>query len=82
MEVFLNGSVVGLQRVAAPDANGVRHPFTVAWAQYHDVSGGILMKAQGLGAEQVHGTMDNTDAYRVMYSVLFGPLPGREGDRP
>jgi alkaline phosphatase len=60
--------------LAQPDANGVRHPFTIAWAQYHDVSGGILMKADGLGAEQVHGTMDNTDVYRVMYSVLFGPL--------
>jgi alkaline phosphatase len=61
--------------LAEPDANGVRHSFAIAWAQYHDVSGGILMKAAGLGAEQVHGTMDNTEAYRVMYSVLFGPLP-------
>jgi alkaline phosphatase len=64
--------------VAEPDANGVRHPFAITWSQYHDVSGGILMKAEGLGAEQVHGTMDNTEAYRVMYSVLFGPLPGAE----
>ncbi|MBT8477474.1 MAG: alkaline phosphatase, partial [Gemmatimonadetes bacterium] len=63
--------------LAEPDANGVRHPFAIAWAQYHDVSGGILMKAQGLGAERVRGTMDNTEAYRVMYSVLFGPLPRR-----
>ncbi len=67
--------------LAAPDANGVRHPFTIMWAQYHDVSGGILMKADGLGAEQVHGTMDNTDVYRVMYSVLFGPLPAPRTDR-
>jgi alkaline phosphatase len=64
--------------VAQPDANGVRHSFAIAWAQYHDVSGGILMKAEGLGADQVHGTMDNTDVYRVMYPVLFGPLPGSE----
>jgi len=61
--------------VAQPDANGVRHSFAITWAQYHDVSGGILMKADGFGADQVHGTMDNTEAYRVMYSVLFGPLP-------
>ena len=60
--------------LAEPDANGVRHSFAIMWAQYHDVSGGILMRAQGLGADQVHGTMDNTEAYRVMYSVLFGPL--------
>lgn len=26
-------------------------------------------------ADQVHGTIDNTDAYLVMYSVLFGLLP-------
>lgn len=61
--------------VAQPDANGIRHSFAVTWAQYHDVSGGILMKADGLGADQVQGTMDNTEAYRVMYSVLLGPLP-------
>lgn len=68
--------------MAAPDANGVRHPFTVVWAQYHDVSGGILMRADGLGAAQVHGTLDNTDVYRVMYSALFGPLPAHEGGQP
>lgn len=62
--------------VAEPDAMGARHPFVITWAEYRDVSGGILMKAVGLGADQVHGTMDNTEAYRVMYSVLFGPLPG------
>jgi len=59
--------------LAQPDARGVRHPFAITWAQYHDVSGGILMRAVGLGADQIHGTMDNTDVYRVMYSVLFGP---------
>jgi len=62
--------------LAQPDANGVRHSFAIMWAQYHDVSGGILMKADGLGADQVHGTMDNTDVFRVMHAVLFGTLPG------
>jgi alkaline phosphatase len=65
--------------VAQPDANGVRHSFAITWAQYHDVSGGILMKAQGLGADQVHGTMDNTEVYRVMYSVLFSQPESAEG---
>lgn len=61
--------------LAQPDARDNRLPFVITWAQYHDVSGGILMRATGLGAEQVHGTMDNTELYRVMYAVLFGPLP-------
>ena len=68
--------------MAQPDANGIRHSFAVTWAQYHDVSGGIIMKADGLGADQVHGTMDNTEAYRVMYSVLFGSLPARQEAQP
>lgn len=57
---------------AAPDRAGVRWPFAIAWTSFHDALGGILMRAAGLGAERVHGTMDNTDAYRVMYGVLFG----------
>ncbi|HEX9632944.1 MAG TPA: alkaline phosphatase [Gemmatimonadales bacterium] len=57
---------------APPDRAGARWPFAIAWTSYHDGLGGILMRAAGLGAEQVHGTMDNTDAYRVMYAVLFG----------
>jgi len=61
--------------LAQPDANGVRHPFVITWAEYSDLSGGILMKADGLGADRVRGTMDNTEVYRVMYSVLLGPLP-------
>jgi alkaline phosphatase len=57
---------------AAPDRSGRRWPFAIAWMSFHDGLGGILMRAAGHGSEQVHGTMDNTDAYRVMYRVLFG----------
>jgi len=57
---------------AAPDRAGSRWPFAVAWVSYHDALGGILMRAAGHGSEQVRGTMDNTDAYRVMYRALFG----------
>jgi alkaline phosphatase len=57
---------------AAPDRAGIRWPFAIAWMSYHDGLGGILMRAAGFGADQVRGTMDNTDAYRVMYRVLFG----------
>jgi len=65
--------------LAQPDARGVRLPFVVTWAEYRDVSGGILMKAAGMGGERLHGTMDNTEAYRLMYSVLLGPLPQDPG---
>jgi len=57
---------------APPDRAGGRWPFAIGWTSFHDGLGGILMRAAGLGAERVHGTMDNTDAYRVMYGVLFG----------
>jgi alkaline phosphatase len=61
--------------LAQPDARGVRLPFLITWADYSDLSGGILVRAEGLGADQVSGTMDNTEIYRVMYNVLLGPLP-------
>jgi alkaline phosphatase len=57
---------------AAPDRAGRRWPFAIAWVSFHDALGGVLMRAAGHGAELVHGTMDNTDAYRVMYRALFG----------
>jgi len=57
---------------AAPDRAGHRWPFAITWTSFHDALGGILMRAAGQDAEQVHGTMDNTDAYRVMYRALFG----------
>jgi alkaline phosphatase len=58
--------------VAPPDRAGRSWPFAVAWATYHDGTGGILLRAAGLGADEVRGTMDNTDVYRVMYRTLFG----------
>jgi alkaline phosphatase len=58
--------------VAPPDGEGRSWPFAVAWSTYHDGAGGILLRAAGYGADRVHGTMDNTDVYRVMYRALFG----------
>jgi alkaline phosphatase len=69
------GGAGGELFLAAPDASGRRLPFAVAWAAYADVSGGILVRADGLHSDRVAGTMDNTDVYRVLYRVLLGPLP-------
>jgi alkaline phosphatase len=57
---------------SAPDQFGVRHPFVITWASRMDTSGGIVIRAAGEKADHVRGTMDNTDIYRVMRSVLFG----------
>ncbi|MBS7790580.1 alkaline phosphatase [Roseococcus sp. SDR] len=64
--------------LSAPDRNGVRHPFAIAWSTLTDVSGAILVRAVGLNAERVSqaGTMDNVDVYRLMYRTLFGRDPG------
>lgn len=56
---------------SAPDQLGVRHPFVVTWASRNDTSGGIVIRAAGAGSESIRGTMDNTDIYKTMRSVLF-----------
>jgi alkaline phosphatase len=56
---------------SAPDQFGVRHPFVITWASKLDVSGGIVIRAAGRGSERIRGTMDNTDIYKTMRTVLF-----------
>lgn len=56
---------------SAPDQFGVRHPFVITWASKLDVSGGIVIRAAGRGSEKIRGTMDNTDIYKTMRTVLF-----------
>ncbi len=60
--------------LSAPDREGNRLPFAVAWATRHDVAGGVVAGAKGLNAELLTelGVVDNTDIYRVMYYTLFG----------
>ena len=60
--------------MSAPDAQGVSHPFGIAWVGYNDVAGGILVRADGLNHDLVTPLMDNTDVYAVMYRTLFGPM--------
>lgn len=62
--------------LAPADRFGKRLPFGICWANDGDLSGGILVRATGLNASLVRGSMDNTDVYRVMYRTLFGRMPG------
>lgn len=68
--------------VAAPDAKGRRLPFYVVWATGDDVSGGILVRAEGLHAETVRGSMDNTRIAALMRRALLASdgraTPGSE----
>jgi hypothetical protein len=43
-----------------------------------DVSGGVLVRAEGLNSELVHGSFDNTDVARVIRATLFGGTPTGE----
>lgn len=58
--------------LAAPDRNGVRLPFRVAWATGDDGSANVVARAAGLNANFVSGSFSNVDVYRVMYLTLFG----------
>jgi alkaline phosphatase len=57
--------------LAAPNREGVRLPFAVAWGSKIDNAGSVLARAIGRKAERVQGNLDNTDVYRVLYEALF-----------
>lgn len=58
--------------LSAPDRDGVRHPFAIAYLGTDDVAGGILVRAAGINADRLKPVMDNTDLYRLMHATLFG----------
>ncbi len=58
--------------VAAADQFGNRWPFAIAWASYYDVSGGVVVRAEGLNSHLVRGTMDNTEVAELMRMTLVG----------
>lgn len=60
--------------VSKPDKLGRVFPFVVAWSTTDDVSGSVLVRASGLNAEHVKGSVDNTDIYKFMYLTLFGKM--------
>ncbi len=57
---------------AAPDRNGVSFPFAITWAAYGDVSGAILVRAEGLNSHLVHGNIGNDELTNLMRLTLFG----------
>jgi alkaline phosphatase len=61
--------------VAAPDREGRRLPFAVAWASLEDAGDPVVVRAAGPNSELVRGNLDNTDLYRIMYTTLFGQTP-------
>ncbi len=61
--------------MAAPDRNGLSMPFRIQWAAQDDVTGGILVRAEGLNAHRVQGSMDNTEIAPLIRRTLFGPTP-------
>ncbi|MGC1480628.1 MAG: alkaline phosphatase [Chthoniobacterales bacterium] len=61
--------------LSAPDAAGIRHPFVISWSSFNDTSGGIVVRAAGHNSDQVSGSFDNTDVYRVMRKTLFESPP-------
>ena len=65
---------------SAPDRNGRRYNFGIAWVGGPDFPGAITAKAHGLNARLLPTTVDNTDVYKIMYETLFGTrLSGNTG---
>lgn len=58
--------------VSKPDKNGKSFAFGIAWSCFGDVTGSVIARAHGLNADRMHGKIDNTDIYRIMYLTLFG----------
>ncbi|MFZ1520376.1 MAG: alkaline phosphatase [Ignavibacteriaceae bacterium] len=58
--------------VSKPDKNGKVFPFGIAWSGFGDLTGSVIARAHGLNADRMHGKIDNTDIYRIMYLTLFG----------
>ncbi len=58
--------------LAQPDRAGVRLPFVVVWGTTLDAAGGVLVRAEGLNAQYVKGTLDNTKIAELIRLTLFG----------
>ncbi len=66
------GGTGGPPFMAAPDAAGRSLPFAITWAAQDDVTGGVLVRGEGLHAELIRGNMDNTHIAKLIRLTLFG----------
>ena len=66
----INGSG-GEPFISQPDAYGNRHPFGIAWPTTYDMPGSVVAKASGYGSDRMGSTLDNTEPYQLIRSVLF-----------
>lgn len=66
------GGTGTLPFISKPDKSGKTFPFGIAWSGYGDLTGSVIARAHGLNADKMHGKIDNTDIYRIMYLTLFG----------
>lgn len=57
--------------LAAPDRSGRRLPFGVVWAGFDDVSGGVVVRGDGLNSHLICGSFDNTRVAELMRQTLF-----------
>jgi alkaline phosphatase len=59
--------------LAGPDRFGQRMPFAICWASIDDdFAGGVVVRAEGLNADQIHGSFDNTRIAEMIRLTLFG----------
>lgn len=58
--------------ISKPDKYGRTFAFGIAWSAFGDLTGSVVARAHGLNADRMHGKIDNTDIYRIMYLTLFG----------
>lgn len=59
--------------LAGPDRFGQRMPFAIYWASANsDFSGGVVVRGEGLNAEQIRGSFDNTRVAELIRLTLFG----------
>ncbi|WP_201029055.1 alkaline phosphatase, partial [Cylindrospermopsis raciborskii] len=61
--------------VAKNSIDGPMGNFGIAWVGTPDFPGSIVSKAYGMNANQLPGTVDNTQIYGLMYQTLFGVTP-------
>lgn len=77
-EKDMNGNLIDgrdgaktLPFIAPADKAGKKWPYTITWGSLSDVSGGILVRGMGVNSDQIKGTFDNTDIYKLMHKTLF-----------